>query len=103
MENFISLETVRSRGKRGNLDAFNPSQQSPIIDIKPVLCQFCICLGKMGNPLKKSTITELANDLIVETEYQKKLKTTRSFISCKKWESYRMHGTVDILIDFLIN
>jgi len=31
--NSISLETVRCRVKGGNLDAFNPSQQSPIRDI----------------------------------------------------------------------
>ncbi len=37
--NSISLETVRSRVKRGNLDAFNPSQQSPIRDIEPLICQ----------------------------------------------------------------
>ena len=48
-ENWISLETVRSRVKRGNLDAFNPSQQSPIKDIEPVLCKFCIRTGKLSD------------------------------------------------------
>jgi len=47
---------------------------SPIHDVEPTLCDFCICLGKMGNPLTKTTIIELANDLIAETEYQEKIK-----------------------------
>jgi hypothetical protein len=86
VENSTSLETVRSRVKRGNLDAFNPSQQSPIKDIEPVLCKFCIRLGKMGDPLIKSTIIELANDLINETEYQKKVK------DCKELRKLQKNG-----------
>ncbi len=78
-ENSISLETVRSRVKRGNLDAFNPSQQSSIKDIEP-----SIWLGKMGNPLTKSTIIELANGLIVETEYQKKVKDCKELCKLQK-------------------
>jgi hypothetical protein len=45
---------------------------SPIHDVEPTFCDFCIHLGKMGNPLTKTTIIELANDLIAETEYQEK-------------------------------
>jgi hypothetical protein len=54
----------RSNVKRGNLDAFNANKISPIHDVKPTICQFCIRLGKMGCPLTKSTIIELANALI---------------------------------------
>jgi len=45
---------------------------SPIHDVEPTLCDFCIRLGKMGNPLTKTTIIELANDLIAETEYKER-------------------------------
>ncbi len=51
--NSIPLDTVRSRVKRGNLAALNANQLSPISDIEPFICQFCICLGKMGSPLTK--------------------------------------------------
>jgi hypothetical protein len=37
----ISLDTIRSRVKRGNLDAFNANQISPIHDVEPTICQFC--------------------------------------------------------------
>jgi len=47
---------------------------SPIHDVEPTLCDFCIRSGKMGNPLTKTTIIELANDLISETEYTEKIK-----------------------------
>jgi hypothetical protein len=76
--NSISLETVQSRVKPGNLDAFNPSQQSQFRDIKPITCQFCIYLGKMGKPLTKTTIVELANDLIFETKYQKNVRDCKA-------------------------
>ena len=83
----ISIETVRIRVKRGNLDGFNPSQQSPIKDIEPVICQFCIYLGKMGRPLTKSTIIELANDLIHETEYKKTVKDCKELRKLKQTET----------------
>jgi len=59
----ISLDTIQSRIKRGNLDAYN----APIHNVEPTICQFCIRLGKMGSPLTKTTIIELANDLLADT------------------------------------
>jgi hypothetical protein len=44
--NSVSLKAAQSRVKCGNLDAFNPSQQSPIRDIEPLICQFCIATDK---------------------------------------------------------
>jgi hypothetical protein len=46
---------------------------SPISDIEPIICEFCICLGKMGKPLTKTTIIELANDIVADTEYASKI------------------------------
>ncbi len=42
-----------------------------------MLCDICIRLGKMGQPLTKSTIIELANSLIFKTEYQEKLEAAK--------------------------
>ena len=76
--NTISLDTVRSRVKRGNLSAYNENQQSPILDIEPLICEFCIRLGKMGRPLTKTTVIELANDLASGSDLEQKI------IACKK-------------------
>jgi len=70
----IPLDTIRSRVKRGNLDAFNANLISPIHDVEPTICQFCIRLAKMGSPLTKTTIIELANDLLADTEYMDKIR-----------------------------
>jgi hypothetical protein len=69
----ISLDTVRSRVKRGNLSAYNENQQSPILDIEALICEFCICLGKMGGPLTKTTVIELINGLASGTDLEQKI------------------------------
>ncbi len=56
--------------KRCNLTAFNKNQQSLIFQIKPIIWEFRIRLVKMGCPLTKTTIIELANDLMSGTELE---------------------------------
>jgi hypothetical protein len=70
----ISLDTIRSRVKRGNPEAIMTSKQSPITELEPIICEFCIHLAKMGRPLTKTTVIELANDLIMDTEFQSKVE-----------------------------
>jgi hypothetical protein len=79
----ISLDTIRSHVKQGNLDAFNANQMSPIHDVEPTICQFCIHLEKMGSPLTKTTIMELANDLLADTEYLDKIKDCKGLHKLK--------------------
>jgi phosphate starvation-inducible protein PhoH len=62
--NSISFETVRSRVKRGNILGYNPQQLSPMHDIEPLIFEFCVRLAKMGKPLTKTTVIELANSLV---------------------------------------
>jgi len=75
--NSVSLDTIRSRVKRGNLIAYNPAETPPIAEIEPMLCDICIRLGKMGQPLTKATVIELANSLISKTEFQEKLEAAK--------------------------
>jgi hypothetical protein len=49
--NSISLETIRSQVKRDNVTAYNPFEMPLIANIEPIICDFCIRLGKMGEPL----------------------------------------------------
>jgi len=75
--NSVSLDTIRSRVKRGNLTAYNPTETPPIAELEPMLCEICIRLGKMGQPLTKGTVIELANSMILKTEYQEKLQAAK--------------------------
>jgi hypothetical protein len=70
--NSISLDTIRSRVKRGNLAVFNETELSTIAEIETLICDMCLRLAKMGLPLTKSTVLELANDLINKTEISRK-------------------------------
>ncbi len=84
--NTISLETVRSRVKRGNLTAYNKNQQSPINKIEPIIVEFCVRLGKMGCPLTKTTVIELANDIISGTELKEEVLNCKQLRKLKSIE-----------------
>jgi hypothetical protein len=71
--NSISLNTVRSRVKSGNVAAINANQISPIDELEPLIYKFCMWLGKMGRPLTIATIIELANVLVSGTEFESKV------------------------------
>jgi len=68
--NTISTDTVRSRIKRGNLSAHNKNQLSPLDHVEPLILELCIRLAKMGSPLTKTTVIELANDIVSGTEVE---------------------------------
>jgi hypothetical protein len=51
--------------------------------VEPTICQICIRLGKMGNPLTKTTIIELANDLLADTEYLDKIQDCKGLLKLK--------------------
>lgn len=70
----ILLDNIRMRVKGGNPKAVTKSKQSPISELEPIICEFFICLAKMGRLLTKTTVIELANDLIVDTEFKSKVE-----------------------------
>jgi hypothetical protein len=59
--------------KRGNLKGYNPHQLSPMHDTEPLIFEFCVQLAKMGKPLMKTTVIELANSLVSGTEIKSKI------------------------------
>jgi hypothetical protein len=86
--NTISLDTIRSRIKRGNAKGINCYAISPIADLEPLIVEFCIRLAKIGNPLTKKTVTLLANDLVTDNEYESRI------INCKKDRHLVSDGTL---------
>ena len=102
--NTISIDTIRSRIKRGNLAGFNKNLQSPIYSIEPLICEFCIHLGKMGCPLTKTTVIELANDLISGTKLEQKITECKQLrkLNCSEklgraWYRGFLHCYEDVL------
>ncbi len=59
------------------MSAYNPFETPLIAKVEPLICQFCIRLGKMGQPLTKKTIIEFANSIISKTEYQDKVEAAK--------------------------
>ena len=102
--NSISLDTIRSRVKRGNPTAISESRLSPISELEPIISEFCIRLAKMGRPLTKTTVIELANDLISDTDSQSrivKFKEERKLKNTEKlgdaWYRGFLHRYEDVL------
>ena len=67
--NTISWRTVRHRILSGNIDGKNVTQISPVADIEPLIANFCIRMARLGEPLSKTIVINLANDLIHDTDY----------------------------------
>jgi hypothetical protein len=91
-KNSNSLETVRSRIKRGKPDAIKTYLIFPIADLELLIVEFCIRLAKIGDPLTKRPVIQLTNSLkltmtiIVRSIIAKKIE-----ISCVM-DSLVMHG-----------
>jgi hypothetical protein len=99
-ENSISIETVKSRIKRGNPDgirtysvspiadrtysvspfADQTYSVSPIADQEPFIIVFCMRLAKIGEPSTKKTVVQLAKSLVADNEYESKIN--KSKIEC---------------------
>ncbi len=74
----MSLHTIRSRIARENIDCVDGNQISPVAAVETIICDFCRRLAKIGDPLTKGTVVQLANDLIAETEFATKV------VECKE-------------------
>ena len=69
----ISLETVRSRIKRGSLAPTHPGTSAPLYNAELALVQICIQMGKIRQPLTGEEAIALMNDMIRETEMSETL------------------------------
>ena len=77
-ENSISVNTIRSRIKRGNVEGKNSYSLSPITELEPLIVEFCIRLAKIGDPLTRKTVIQLANDLVIDNDYQSRINECKS-------------------------
>lgn len=60
----INIETVKSRIKRRNTTGYSAQRTSPLIDIEPLIVQYCQRLANMGVPLTREQVIGLADDAI---------------------------------------
>lgn len=64
----LNAETIRTRVNRNNVTGFNPQSTSPLLFMDHILIDYIIRLSRMGKPLNKQEIIELARDMITNTE-----------------------------------
>jgi hypothetical protein len=46
---------------------------SPIKDVEPIIVEYCLLMAKCGQALTRPDVIELANELILDTDYAKKV------------------------------
>jgi len=76
--NTINRRTVRHRVLSGNVQGINTTQMSPVADIEPLIAEFCIRMARLGEPLSKTLVINLANDLIADTDYKERVKAFKA-------------------------
>jgi hypothetical protein len=76
--NTINRRTVRHRVLSGNVQGINTTQMSPVADIEPLMAEFCIRMARLGEPLSKTLVINLANDLIADTDYKERVKAFKA-------------------------
>ena len=60
----IKSETITKRVYRNNLTGYKYQSTSPVAQMEPVLCDYCVRLCKIGKALDKKQVLLLANSLI---------------------------------------
>jgi hypothetical protein len=69
----INSGTVKSRIMSSNPSGFAPQRISPLAEIEPLILQWVIKLAEMGQPLTKTGIISLANEIIDSTYHSDRL------------------------------
>lgn len=69
----IKAETISKRVYRNNLTGFKYQCTSPVAQMEPVLCDYCIRLCKIGKALDKKQVLLLANSLIKRRGWEKQV------------------------------
>ena len=58
---------------RKNVDGLGNSQTTPMLDVEPILLEFCLQLDRMNQSIDKKTFLLLANSLIRGTQTERKV------------------------------
>lgn len=66
----IKSETISKRVYRNNLTGYKYQSTSPVAQMEPVLCDYCIRLCKIGKALDKKQVMLLANSLITRSGWE---------------------------------
>jgi hypothetical protein len=69
----VKKQTVLSRVKRNNVTGVAHQRVSPLIEMEPLIVEWCEGMAKLGMALNRENVVELATDLIQETETAAKL------------------------------
>jgi hypothetical protein len=69
----LSNDTVTKRCKRNNPEALRPDSQSPLHEFEGLLVEWISRLFKINEPLNRSGVMRLVDDIIRGTIYEEKI------------------------------
>lgn len=73
-DNSISRSTVKSRVYRKNIEGQAHQKVSPLLEVEPIIVEYCIELANIGEALTKESVIELMEETIKGTKYEEALK-----------------------------
>jgi hypothetical protein len=65
--------TIQSCVTTGNIDGVAHQKTSPLLEVEPLLVQYCQRLAQMGSPITKDQVITIANSLVQDTIHQQRL------------------------------
>jgi hypothetical protein len=89
-DGIISKKTIESRIRRNNITGIAHQRQSPLIEIEPMLVEWCHKMAKIGMALNKTIVLELANKIIIGTTHASKLETFKKKQKVKTRENNKV-------------
>jgi hypothetical protein len=70
----VNREAILSRYRRNNLTGISKHRQSPLLEIEPLIVEWCLKMAKIGMALNRENVIDLTSELIQGTEFEKKFK-----------------------------
>jgi hypothetical protein len=89
-DGIISKKTIQSRKQRNNITGIAHQRQSPLIEIEPMLAEWCHKMAKKGMALTKTNVLELAKEIISGSIHALKLETFKKKRKLKTRESNKV-------------